>query len=226
MKPIEHMPTMTALDLTPSFANSDMALPLLLQAVALFLQEDIGEHRQGPEAHNGDRAHHLILIQAQFFLAITKEYLDVPTGSDMHEQGFWMGFQITGGPIACLRERGIQRLTHNDHLAAVEFAHPRGHHMHIHVAIAFGPLELDIVTGREVSRIVREALPGPSFRCGGVFHSQPAIALKSACDQEPALPRRSPETFGAVPRVKQHMGYCPSDWLKRPDDPLHPVDLA
>jgi hypothetical protein len=139
MKPIEHIPTMAALDLTAGLANGDMTLPLLVQAVALFLQEDIGEHRQSPEAHNGDRAHHLILIQAQFFLAIAKEDLDVPTGRDMHEQGLWIGFQITRRPRACLRERGIQRLTHNDHLAAVEFAHPRGHHMHRHIVVAFGP---------------------------------------------------------------------------------------
>src|SRR6266851_5257956 len=95
MKPIEHMSAMAALDLTPGLANSDLTLPLLLQAVALFLQEDIGEHRQGPEAHNSSGAHHLILVQAQFFLAIAKEHLDVPTGRDMHEQGLWMGFQIT-----------------------------------------------------------------------------------------------------------------------------------
>src|SRR6266566_7436506 len=36
MKPIEHMTAMAALDLPPGFANSDMALPLGLQAVALF----------------------------------------------------------------------------------------------------------------------------------------------------------------------------------------------
>src|SRR5712692_10482029 len=82
MKPIEHMSAMAALDLTPGLANSDLTLPLLLQAVALFLQEDIGEHRQGPEAHNSSGAHHLILVQAQFFLAIAKEHLDVPTGRD------------------------------------------------------------------------------------------------------------------------------------------------
>ena len=86
MKPIEHLPTMAALDLTAGLANGDVALPLRLQAVALFLQEDIGQHRQGPEAHDGRRAHHLILIPAQFFLAITEENLDVPTSGDMQEQ--------------------------------------------------------------------------------------------------------------------------------------------
>ena len=54
-----------------------MTLPLFLQAVALFLQEDIGQHRQGPEAHDGGGTHHLILIPAQFFLAIAKEDLDL-----------------------------------------------------------------------------------------------------------------------------------------------------
>src|SRR6266700_218000 len=87
MKPIEYMATMTALNLTPGLADGDMALPLFLQAVALFLQEDIGQHRQGPEADDGCGTHHLILIQAQFFLAIAKEDLNVPTGCDMHKQG-------------------------------------------------------------------------------------------------------------------------------------------
>ena len=68
MKPIEQVPPMAALDFTPSLPNGDRALPLRLQAVALFLQEDIGQHGQAPEAHNGTCAHQLILIQAQFFL--------------------------------------------------------------------------------------------------------------------------------------------------------------
>ena len=67
---------MAALDLTAGLAHSDVALPLPLQAVALLLQEDVGQHRQGPEAHDGRRAHHLILIQAQLFLAITEQNLN------------------------------------------------------------------------------------------------------------------------------------------------------
>jgi hypothetical protein len=59
MKPIEHMTTMAALNFPPGLTNGDMALPLLLQAVALFLQEDIGKHGQPLEAHNGSRADQL-----------------------------------------------------------------------------------------------------------------------------------------------------------------------
>src|SRR6266849_977057 len=154
MKPIEYLATMAALDFTASLAHSDVAMPLPLQAVALLLQEDIGQHRQGPEAHDGCRAHHLILVQAQFFLAITEEDLDVPTSGDMGEQRLRIGFKITGGPIACLRERGIQRLAHDHDLAAVEFAHAGAHHMHIHAVLALGPLELAIVAWAQLRCIV------------------------------------------------------------------------
>ncbi len=46
MKPIEHVSAMAALDLLSGFANGDVALPLFLQTVALFLQKDIGKPRQ------------------------------------------------------------------------------------------------------------------------------------------------------------------------------------
>lgn len=38
MKPFEHLPTVTTLDLTPGPANGNLALSLALQAVALLLQ--------------------------------------------------------------------------------------------------------------------------------------------------------------------------------------------
>jgi hypothetical protein len=98
MKPIEHMQTMAMLDLTSSLANGRMALPLCLQAVAFFLQEDIGKPRQGSEAHDGYCAHQLVLIQAQFFFARAFETLVVPTSSDMQEQGLWISLQIDFWP--------------------------------------------------------------------------------------------------------------------------------
>lgn len=94
MKPIKHMSTMATLDLTPGLANGDMALPLVLQTVALFLEEDIREHPHCPEAHDRGGAHQLILIQAQFFLAIAKEDFDIEAGSDVQEQGRWARFHI------------------------------------------------------------------------------------------------------------------------------------
>src|SRR5690348_5272984 len=124
MKPIKHMPTMATLDFPPGLPDSDMALPLCLQASAFFLQKDIGEHHQGPEAHNGLDTHQLVLIQAQFFFAITKEDFDVPASSDVREQHLWAGFQITGSPIACLRHWGIQGLTYDHNLTPVQAAHP------------------------------------------------------------------------------------------------------
>jgi hypothetical protein len=94
MKPVEQMPPMAALDLPSGFANGDVALPLFLQTVALFLQKDIGQHRQRPEAHNSGGAHQLILVQAQFFLAISKEDFDIPTCRDVREQHLWTRFQV------------------------------------------------------------------------------------------------------------------------------------
>src|SRR5207249_8556463 len=100
MKPIEYMPTMATLDLTAGLPNPHVALPLRLQACALFLQKDIGEHHQCPEAHNGFGTDQLILVQAQFLLAVAKEDFDIPASSDVQEQGLWARFQITRSPIA------------------------------------------------------------------------------------------------------------------------------
>src|SRR5437016_5024490 len=83
MKPIKHMSTMATQDFTPGLPDSDMALPLQLQAYAFFFQKDRGEHHQSPEAHNGLGTHQLILVQAQFFLAIAEEDFDVPTSSNV-----------------------------------------------------------------------------------------------------------------------------------------------
>src|SRR5436305_1502401 len=79
MKPIEHMPTMAALDFPPRLSNGDMALPLLLQTIALFFQEDISQYRQRPEAHNcrATRQRHLALYHVS-----SKTWVTVPaTGS-------------------------------------------------------------------------------------------------------------------------------------------------
>src|SRR5258708_38393922 len=226
MKPIEHMSTMATLDLAARLTNGDMALPLFLQAVAFFLQEDIGQHRQGPEAHDRDGAHQLILIQAQFFLAIAKEHFNVPASSDMGEQQVWTGVQITRSEVTRLRERGIQRLAHDHHLAEVELAHPRGDDMHIHLIVSLGPLDPHIVARTELGCIVRQLLPGPSLRCSRVFDAQPAIAFESSGNQEATRPCCSPEHFRAVPGIEQDMGHRSCDRLKGADGRLHQFDLA
>jgi len=46
MQPLEDVSTMAALDFASRFSNGDRALPLDLQAVLLFLQEDISQHGQ------------------------------------------------------------------------------------------------------------------------------------------------------------------------------------
>src|SRR5207245_11562249 len=107
MKPVEYLSTMVGVGLPSGVANGDMALPLFWQAVAIFLQKDVGQHGEGPEAHKSSGAHQLILVQAQFFLAISKEHLDVPPCGDVLEQYLWIRFQVTGSPIAGLRYRSI-----------------------------------------------------------------------------------------------------------------------
>src|SRR2546421_9061844 len=145
MKPIEDLSTMPTLDFTPRFANGDMTVPLCLQARALFLQEDISEQSQGPETHDGRGAHQLILIQAQFLFAITKEDLNVPSRCDVRQEPVWTGLQITGCPVASLGDRRIQGPTHDHDLTLVQAAHPRRHHMHVYRLLAFWPAELNIV---------------------------------------------------------------------------------
>ena len=79
-KPEKQQAPMAALELAASLANGDRALPLLRHSVLLFLQEGRGEHRQGPEAQESGGAHQLVVIQAQLFLAIFEEDLDVEAG--------------------------------------------------------------------------------------------------------------------------------------------------
>src|SRR5947209_16918801 len=98
MKPVEQMPPMATLDFTARLPNGDRALPLGLQAIAFFFEEDIGQHRQRPEANESRGAHQLILVQAQFFLAISKEDFDVPTRGNMREQHHWRRLQIDFSP--------------------------------------------------------------------------------------------------------------------------------
>src|SRR5438045_2773315 len=73
MKPVEQMSSMATLDVTPSLPDGNRVLRLRRPPVALFLQEDRGQHRQRPETHAGGRAHQLILVHAQLFFAIAKE---------------------------------------------------------------------------------------------------------------------------------------------------------
>src|SRR5260221_14356796 len=89
MKPSEQMSSMATLDFTASLPDGNRALPLRLQAVALFLQEDIGKPRQRPETHNGGGAHQVVGIQAPLLFAPAKEPLDVPPPHDIGKQHDW-----------------------------------------------------------------------------------------------------------------------------------------
>lgn len=94
MQPLEDVSTMAALDFASRFSNGNRALPRDPQALLFFLQKDVGEHRQRPKPQNGRSAHQLIVVQAEFLLAITQEHLDVPACRDMREQGLFVSIQI------------------------------------------------------------------------------------------------------------------------------------
>ena len=79
MQSLKDKPTLATLDLAASFAQSHGALPLHLQAVLLFLQESIGQHRQGPEAQDGGSAHQLIVVQAEFLFAVARSAPQSPS---------------------------------------------------------------------------------------------------------------------------------------------------
>jgi len=131
MQPLKDVSTMTTLDFASRFSNGDRALPSDLQALLLFLQEDISQHGQRPEAQDGGNAHHLIVIQAEVLFAIAKEDLNLPACGDMSEQGLGIGIEITRSPRACLCQWGRKLPTHDHDLAAIELAHRGGEHMHI-----------------------------------------------------------------------------------------------
>src|SRR5947209_5252104 len=132
MEQLKQAATMATLDLASSFANGDRPLPRDTQALLFLLKKDVSEHRQRPKPHNGRSTHQLIVVQAQFLLAIAEEDLDVPACRDMREQCLWIRFQVAGGPVPCLRERGVQRVAHDNHLAAIELAYRGDHDMDLH----------------------------------------------------------------------------------------------
>src|SRR5258708_1137118 len=107
MQPLKQAATMATLDLAASFANSDRALPREAQALLFFLKKDVGEHRQRPKSQNGRSTHQLIVVQAQFLLAIAEEDLDVPPCRDMRQQRLLVRFQVAGGPVPRLGEPGV-----------------------------------------------------------------------------------------------------------------------
>src|SRR5258708_12115947 len=100
MKSSEQMSSMATLDFTASLPDGNRALPLRLQAVALFLQEDIGQHRQRPETHNGGGAHQLIVIQAPPFFANPKKNPEVPAPPDMGQHALCTRLQGRDRPHA------------------------------------------------------------------------------------------------------------------------------
>ncbi len=73
IEPVEHVMMMNALNLSTCLADGNVCLPLLAEAVAFVIQEDIGCHDQGPEAMNGSGTHDLVLVETKEFLGVGKE---------------------------------------------------------------------------------------------------------------------------------------------------------
>src|SRR5712692_2143373 len=136
MEPLKHMTTMTTLDLTSSFANGHWTLPRDPQTLLFFLKKDVSEQSHRPKPQNGRSTHQLIVVQAQFLFAIAEENLNVPACRDMCKQGLGVCVQITGCEVACLGERGIQRVAHDHDLTAIELAHTRRNDMDVHLLAA------------------------------------------------------------------------------------------
>jgi hypothetical protein len=131
------------------FHNGDMMLPRGLQTNPFFIQTGIGKQGQTPEAHECRSTHQLVLIQAEFLLAIGEEDFDLPSRTDVFQQALCRSLQIAGGPIARLGQGFLQRPMYDDYLTTVEFAHPRRDYMRVDRfrLLAPQPGKLDVVLG-------------------------------------------------------------------------------
>src|SRR5579863_427622 len=226
MEPLKQTATMATLDLASSFANGYWTLPQGPQALLFFLKKDIDEQSQRPKPQNGRSTHQLIVVQAQFLFAIAEENLNVPACRDMCEQGLSIRFQITGSEVACLRERGIQRVAHNHDLTAIELAHTGGHDMNVHLLAAAWPGCLHKILLSQARQIVAELLPAPALRRSVVRHAQPAIAFETRRDQKVPFAGGMPQAFGTIPTIQQDVRLRACDWLKFANEPFHQRDLA
>src|SRR3989304_516769 len=125
MNPIHDVTPMPALHFTTGVTKRNMDVLLTLQAVTLFIQENVSSHNERPKAQDSGGIHELVVVKTQQVFGVAEQDFDVPTGSDMLEQGHRIGVQITGGPVAHRLERTVQGETSDDDLTGVEFAHAR-----------------------------------------------------------------------------------------------------
>ncbi len=144
----------------------------------------------------------------------------------MGEQRFGIGFQIARGPVPRLRERGIQRLTHDDDLAAIELAHTGGHNVDVDLLAASWPARLHKVLRCQVCQIVAQLLPAPPLLRRFVGNAQPTVALEASRDEEVPFTCGVPQAFGTVPTIQQHVRSRPDDWLELANERFHQLDLA
>jgi hypothetical protein len=116
-EPIEKMTPMTLTNMTNSITNGGMGLAQALQPVTFSIKEEVSNHNQRPEALDSQGVHQLVVVEAEEFFGVGKENLNIPTGSDMSQQGGGIGLEVAGSPKA---GGAVQLLADEDDLAAVE----------------------------------------------------------------------------------------------------------
>jgi len=144
----------------------------------------------------------------------------------MGKQRLGISLQIAGSPEARLRERGIQGVTHDHHLAAVELTNRGGDDMHKDRLAASGPLHLHRVRFAQPSNVVAELLPAPSLWRRLIGHAQEAIALHACGDEKAPVARRTPQTLGTIPTIQQDVRQGSGHRLKAADERFHLLNLA
>ena len=202
------MPPVKALYFAPSLADGHRVCPRLAQGRSLLLQKEIRGQHQGPEPQNGCGAHDLVLIQPQQFFSIAKKDFDAPPRHDVpHERGLVRG-QIAGRPEAGLRQGRLERFTHNDHLAAIQLPHLRGHHMNIDRpgTRLIGPRHHLIVRAGQPGGVLGQGVPAPAGGRRRVGHPHGTVRFQTGGDEKPAPPRGLPDGLGPLPAIQQNLG--------------------
>lgn len=110
---------------------------------------------EGPQAPRGLGTHKLGMVQTTLFFASAEKNCTAPASREVGKQRFGLGFQEEGGPTPyhTLVEQGIQRLRHDDDLAAREHTHTGGYHVDVDLFAASWPAR-SVATGRSISPVL------------------------------------------------------------------------
>src|SRR5579859_7608312 len=113
------MAGMGTLNGTARFANTDGLLLFETQSGALFIEKNVGDHDQSPEAKNGGSGHELVMVDTQDIFGVLKEDLNLPSSGDVLDQAHQVGLQIAGGPVTDGFGRAREAGADNDDLTAI-----------------------------------------------------------------------------------------------------------